>query len=66
MSLASDVSEMLTKKDEAILLAIEHIKKGRSENCDTDCEAESNYHWRGCPHKIDALLKELYDAMKLR
>lgn len=66
MSLASDVSEVLTQKDEAILLVIEHIKKGRSENCDVDCEVKSNYHWRGCPVKVDALLKELYAAMKLR
>jgi len=69
MNAVTAIQEVLSIKDDAIVMAINRIRQEHDEVCtDGNCDHQAVpiYHWRGCPTVVDPILRELQKAFEAR
>jgi len=62
MSKVSDISELISDKNEALSEAISQLEWQRTK-CPEGCEEDGSYHWRGCEVNLNPVIKRLAEAM---
>lgn len=67
MSAITNIQELISEKDEALVMAIQELTRHRDDVCtEGHCEQESNYHWRGCPTMINPIITALRKAWEAK
>ena len=66
MSAIKEIEAVIKTKNEALQIAIDVLILFRSMDHDDGCEGVTpdDYHWRGCPDKMDEIIDGLRSAIK--